>query len=87
MMTHEIRVSLAGRAVEEMIYGNDEVSDLCVNDLERAAETLKSGVLKYGFQFSSEQPELPPLAESYASGEAIFAPMSDRRNSPGRGMV
>ena len=72
MMIHEIRVSLAGRAVEEMTYGNDEVSDLCVNDLERAAETLKSGVLKYGFQFASEQPDLPPLAESSASGEAIF---------------
>ena len=72
MMVHEIRVCLAGRAVEEIIYGHDEVSDLCVDDLERAAETLRSGVLKYGFQFASARSVLPALVESSVSGEAAF---------------
>lgn len=72
MMVHEIRVSLAGRAVEEIIYGHDEVSDLCVDDLERAAETLRSGVLKYGFQFASARSVLPALVESSVTSEAAF---------------
>ena len=43
-----------------------------MDDLERAAETLRSGVLKYGFQFASARSVLPALVESSVTGEAAF---------------
>lgn len=73
MMSHDLRVSLAGRVVEEIIYGDAEVSDLAAHDLERAATTLKAGVLKYGLQFASKLPSLPALCGDSTAGDSVFA--------------
>ena len=73
MMIHDLRVSLAGRVVEEIIYGDAEVSDLSAHDLERAANTLKTGVLKYGLQFASNLPALPAFGGDSSTGDSIFA--------------
>jgi cell division protease FtsH len=73
MMIHDLRVSLAGRVVEEIIYGDAEVSDLAAHDLERAATTLKAGVLKYGLQFASNLPTLPAVRGDSTVSDSVFA--------------
>ena len=73
MMIHDLRVSLAGRVVEEIIYGDAEVSDLAAHDLERAATTLKAGVLKYGLQFASTLPTLPAVRGDSTVSDSVFA--------------
>jgi hypothetical protein len=79
MMIHDLRVTLAGRVVEEIIYGDAEVSDLSANDLELAATTLKTGVLKYGLQFASKLPALPAFRGDSTTGDSVFAQLTSTR--------
>jgi hypothetical protein len=73
MMTHDLRVSLAGRATEELVYGESGVSDLAAHDLDRAADILERGVLKYGLQFAAGLPDLPMFGESSNVADTAFA--------------
>lgn len=73
MMIHDLRVLLAGRAAEALIYGDSEVSDLSAHDLERAANLLRTGVLKYGLQFASSMAVLPQLCDTSFAGGGVFA--------------
>jgi hypothetical protein len=55
------------------------VSDLSANDLELAATTLKTGVLKYGLQFASKLPALPAFRGDSTTGDSVFAQLTSTR--------
>ncbi|MBQ1275288.1 MAG: ATP-dependent metallopeptidase FtsH/Yme1/Tma family protein [Cellulosilyticum sp.] len=43
-----IKISLAGRAAEEIIFGKDYITTGASNDIEKASEDLRGFMLKYG---------------------------------------
>jgi cell division protease FtsH len=44
----QIKISLAGRAAEEMIFGRDNITTGASNDIEKASEYIKNYIVKYG---------------------------------------
>ena len=44
----QIKIALAGRAAEEMIFGNEFITTGASNDIEKATHYLKDFVIKYG---------------------------------------
>jgi cell division protease FtsH len=44
----QIKISLAGRAAEEIIFGADNITTGASNDIEKASEYIKNYVVKYG---------------------------------------
>lgn len=47
-MINKIKISLAGRAAEELVFGKDLVTTGASNDIEKASQDLKQFLLKYG---------------------------------------
>lgn len=47
-MIHRIKISLAGRAAEELIFGKDYITTGASNDIEKASKDLREFLLKYG---------------------------------------
>ncbi len=47
-MVHNIKIALAGRAAEEIIFGEDNITTGASNDIEKATETLISMVKQFG---------------------------------------
>lgn len=44
----DIKISLAGRAAEELIFGKENVTTGASNDIEKASQALKNYIVKYG---------------------------------------
>ena len=44
----QIKICLAGRAAEEMIFGRDNITTGASNDIEKASEYIKNYIVKYG---------------------------------------
>lgn len=51
-LEHQIQISLAGRAAEELIFGKKLITTGASNDIERATSYLKDYMLKYGMDDS-----------------------------------
>jgi len=49
-MEDSIRILLAGRAAEEIIFGEDNITTGAANDLERATETILNMVRRFGMK-------------------------------------
>ena len=47
-LIHQIQISLAGRAAEELIFGKELITTGASNDIEKATAYLKDYMLKYG---------------------------------------
>jgi len=47
-MENSIRIGLAGRAAEELIFGEENVTTGASNDLEKATETILNMVRRFG---------------------------------------
>lgn len=47
-MIHYIKISLAGRASEELIFGKEYITTGASNDIEKASEDLRAFLFKYG---------------------------------------
>ncbi|WP_069997140.1 ATP-dependent metallopeptidase FtsH/Yme1/Tma family protein [Cellulosilyticum sp. I15G10I2] len=45
---NQIKICLAGRAAEEIVFGMDNVTTGASNDIEKASEYIKSYIMKYG---------------------------------------
>jgi len=44
----QIKISLAGRAAEEIIFGEDNVTTGASNDIEKASRYIRDYIVKYG---------------------------------------
>ncbi len=44
----QIKISLAGRAAEELVFGTDHITTGASNDIEKASEYIKNYIIKYG---------------------------------------
>jgi hypothetical protein len=62
MMYHEIVVALSGRAAEEIVFGNDHVSEGALTDMANATVNASSFIRRHGFARSigyfSSDPDL-----------------------------
>lgn len=47
-LLNSIKISLAGRVAEELIFGKDAITTGASNDIEKASDTLKNYMVKYG---------------------------------------
>ncbi|MEG0152310.1 MAG: AAA family ATPase [Cellulosilyticaceae bacterium] len=47
-LLNQIRISLAGRAAEEIIFGEDNITTGASNDIEKATMNLRDYMMKYG---------------------------------------
>ncbi|KAH7298157.1 hypothetical protein KP509_25G029600 [Ceratopteris richardii] len=65
-MLAAIRVSLAGRAAEEIIFGDSEVTSGASNDLEKATELARKMVAYYGMSTT-----VGPIVHDYKSSESM----------------
>jgi len=74
MLDHEIRVLLAGRAAEEIVYGNGGISDLCAGDLDAAADRLQRAFCVWGYDLPVAATRTPvhamPLQSSFSGAFA-----------------
>lgn len=52
-MENSIRIMLAGRGAEEVIFGQDNITTGAANDLERATEIILNMVRRFGMKSSS----------------------------------
>jgi len=51
-MEVQIMISLAGRAAEELIFGEDNITTGASNDIEKATQIIRDYVVKYGMSKS-----------------------------------
>ena len=80
MMTYDLRVVLAGRAAEEVFFGKSGVSDLSASDLESAADIVRLGILKYGFEFGRQkEDESIKIPDSFPSSFALVMSIPEWR--------
>lgn len=67
-MLANMKVLLAGRASEELIFGVDEITTGASNDIERASQLIVDYITKYGMEqdfglFNSSVLKTPPTAQ------------------------
>lgn len=71
-LLNNIKISLAGRAAEEIIFGMEDVTTGASNDIEKASESLRNIMLRYGMDDSYGLVNLSILTGKQAVEDEAF---------------